>query len=425
MGLTAQAESECVDVSAWVETTPFPTIGYQYDPVEYNGYIYVVGGYNGFSFDTAYFARVNTDGSLGPWNEATPLPEPDQGPGVTTWNGHLYVALHNGNVYRVAINPDGSLGAWVSEPMAAPDLGGRLGLEAHCGHLYLLGGFTGCFMYSDVYVAPINLDGSLGTWTLTTPMPEPRQHQSVHFYDGRIYIVGGISGCTGPILDTVFSAPVDCATGALGQWRQEANLPHPLWYHNSILAHGAIYLFGGREIYGGGSENYNIYRGVIDPVDGAIPAWEDVGDVPGGFPEAMGTAYASAIGTLYLIGGGGKGRLTDKVWHSPVSDCDGDGTCDWLELDNDGDQLIDDCDNCPNDPNPGQEDCEGDGLGDVCDTDDDNDGVPDVDDVCPLTFGAQFVGPDGRPVCDLDKDCDCDLDDFNTFAIDFGVTPCQ
>ncbi len=89
-------------------------------------------------------------------------------------------------------------------------------------------------------------------------------------------------------------------------------------------------------------------------------------------------------------------------------DLDGDGQGDVCDDDDDNDGVLDGADNCPFNANPGQSDIDSDGLGDACDLDDDNDGVLDGADNCPLAPNADQADNDG----DGDGDA-CDLDDDN------------
>jgi len=64
-------------------------------------------------------------------------------------------------------------------------------------------------------------------------------------------------------------------------------------------------------------------------------------------------------------------------------------------------------------------DFDGDGIPDCLDDDIDNDGVLNVDDVCDYTPGGVTVDEEGRPIGDLDLDCDVDLDDFAVMQANF------
>ena len=96
------------------------------------------------------------------------------------------------------------------------------------------------------------------------------------------------------------------------------------------------------------------------------------------------------------------GNACDPCPLDPDDDIDGDGVCG-------------DVDNCPNDPNPGQEDTNGNGVGDACE-DTDGDGVVDGSDNCPGDANPGQEDNDGDGLgnaCDLcpdDPDDDIDAD---------------
>lgn len=112
-------------------------------------------------------------------------------------------------------------------------------------------------------------------------------------------------------------------------------------------------------------------------------------------------------------------------------DCNTNSIPDDCEADSDADGVIDDCDNCLNDPNPDQLNFDGDVDGDACDDDIDNDLVLNVDDVCDYSPpGTPIIDDPAHPAYathrgtvrgDLDGDCDCDLADHAIFANDLTI----
>ena len=83
-------------------------------------------------------------------------------------------------------------------------------------------------------------------------------------------------------------------------------------------------------------------------------------------------------------------------------------------LDEDGDGIGDEVDNCPSIANPLQANFDNDTLGDVCDDDDDNDAVLDVDDQCTQGYldwtSTALTDHDGDGCSDATEDTDDDND---------------
>jgi len=90
-------------------------------------------------------------------------------------------------------------------------------LEAD-GYMYLLGGRTETDPNAndDCYYAPINTDGSIGTWQSTTAFPGNRACHGGHVYDGYIYAWGGWKE-DWPTMNTCWYAEIQ-GDGSIGTW---------------------------------------------------------------------------------------------------------------------------------------------------------------------------------------------------------------
>ena len=299
---------------AWRQTTTYPVNVYECEALVHANRLYVAGGWNGTAVSAINFAPINAGGSLGAWVSAGALPESAGYAGTTVYNGWMYIALFNGNTYYAQVNGDGTLGSWTSSGTPAANRGGRLSTRAYRGYLYVFGGWTGSTFYSSVYMAKINSDGSLGTWTATTSMPEVRQHVSVNFYNGRAYLAGGITDGLA-ILSSVRSTGV-LGDGTLSPFRQETSLPNTLWYHNSVQIGNKLLIIGGRSGYDSGNQNA-IWQSALNSASGSVGAWAQFDQLPGSYVQAPGTAYDPS-GYLYVVGGGTGAGTTNQVWYRAV-----------------------------------------------------------------------------------------------------------
>lgn len=186
---------------------------------------------------------------------------------------------------------------------------------------------------------------------------------------------------------------------------------------NSGIQNKAAYLltdggfFNGRQVAGIGAAK-------AEPLFYATVA----GLVPkSGFRDARDRAawIAAAWAQLNLLGFTPADVCSVKNAYGAVEvgsgDADCDGVEDQVEVDDDGDGVLDAWDNCIGVGNPGQANHDTDSAGDACDDDDDNDGVPDAQDNCPTRMNADQYDDDGDGigwVCD-DSDGDGAFDSWD------------
>lgn len=242
----------------------------------YNGFLYIVGGNTNSSEanrTVVTYAPINTDGTLGTWQTKSYSPPGDgesMGPCLQI-GGKIYILGGSTNAsglspkcYIATINGDGSISDFAEDTDSALPVG----LYFHRavalgGYIFVIGGYTTAAV-DTVYSAPINGDGTLGTWTAQAVLPAARHDGAAFTLNGKIYYAGG----TGYV-DTVYVATP--TGGTIASWATDTTLPYPRRRGGAATYGDFIYLAGWRSssssvdpyVYGvisGSSESkWNLY----------------------------------------------------------------------------------------------------------------------------------------------------------------------
>jgi hypothetical protein len=216
-------------------------------------FLYVLGG-NDYSrqFRTVWVAALSKDGTAGGWVAARPLPEARAGHGVAVANGRIIVIAGQSRgvflttVFSSAVQPDGTLGPWDSEP-SLPDARFHAYAATTADSLYVTGGVNPNYDATDtVYRAGIGADGRLTPFSAMSPMPTPRSHHAAAVHDGWLYLAGGLTGnptTSWHDLAEVWASPI-LSDGSLGPFATVANVT-PAATLSQFVFDGAWYLVGG------------------------------------------------------------------------------------------------------------------------------------------------------------------------------------
>jgi hypothetical protein len=135
---------------AWVADDSLPAARSYHSSVTANGHAYVIGGFDGGTWqDTVYYSKFDSSGNLGAWSTTSVLPDGLSNASAVVNNGYIYViggrtasSTYSSAVYYAKVNSDGTLGSWQtgSNPLST-------GTAYHAstvknGHIYNIGGVT-------------------------------------------------------------------------------------------------------------------------------------------------------------------------------------------------------------------------------------------------------------------------------------------
>jgi hypothetical protein len=238
----------------WKQLNPLSTPRQGLAAVEVNGFIYAMGGALGTEFlNSTEFAKIQKDGSLGPWKPGPPMQEARGYFDAVFTEGYVYVvgggngeAGHNllRSVERARVHSDGTLSAWEKEPheMVMPRRCSKIVLID--GSVYAVGGFGGD-MLNSVEHARIEPGGGTGEWfeepeRLTTM----RYISGVKSVNGSVYVVGNHEQKRGSATkDVEWSKPLDEA--GFGKWQKTSSLQVARYGLGLAVHDDHLYAIGG------------------------------------------------------------------------------------------------------------------------------------------------------------------------------------
>ena len=211
----------------WRTEAPLTTPRRGLQVVAFHDTLYAIGGYNGSFLKSVERAQVSSNGAISPWrlepqhavadryiHSATQL-----GNALYLLGGHVQGSqrMSYGDVEMAQIGAQGAVQSWNVEKTSLRAPRFMASAFALGQHLYMLGGHSGGNRLASVEFAPVERDGHVGLWRLTTALPIGRSATAIAVHDADVYVIGGVSDSG--ILTSVVHARAD-SHGHLGTPRR-------------------------------------------------------------------------------------------------------------------------------------------------------------------------------------------------------------
>ena len=318
-------------LGSWSTGTSLPAPVWTHAVFVSRNRVYTFGGTTGAGtiVKTVYTAVINADGTLGVWTIGTSIPVAMQQTSSIVVKNKIYLLGAYGLTSVYVANISGGLNDYSSyyaedttnymmpgsgKPWqqqyqlnttqvsditgwsAGTALPGALQMSSVVvtkNRVYLLGGYSGSNAVSTVYTAPINSDGTLGTWTTGTALPGVLAESQAIVTKNRVYLCGGFNATV--YISTVYTAPIN-SDGTLGAWTTGTSLPGVLAISQAIVTKNRVYLLGG---YDGAAPVTVMYTVSIN-ADGTLGSWSTSLSLP---DNRYGSQAIVTKNRVYLCGG--------------------------------------------------------------------------------------------------------------------------
>jgi len=307
-------------VGTWIATSSFTTSRAALTTVVSNGYVYLMGGTNDLStgMNNTQYAPITASGRLGTWTTGSNLSTGYWAMGGATYNGYIYgIGGRLGSnsyttVQYAQIDPTGTATAYTTSGNTFTTT--RVGAQtvATSGYLYVMGGDNGGTPVNTIYKAPLNADGSIGTFASTTAFTTNRTFFAAVANNGYMYVLGGCSSayasCTTAANNeaTVYKSTINTANGTLGAWSAQTSFTTARYGLSAAVYNNYIYVMGGLN---GSTFRNDIQYHAINQTNGNISgAWTTSANT---MPNSQ--AYQAVTvnaGYIYTAGGCTAGALT-------------------------------------------------------------------------------------------------------------------
>jgi len=241
-------------VADWAATNNLPSSMRDHQVVTWRNYVYCVGGINGSTPRNNVYRATQQDNGISGWTELNALPIALRDMGVIATQNQLVVMGGRNNdtvsdkIYSAAINDDGSIGAWQELSVTLPQPCWGLRAVEALGNIYIIGGAntdTENDATDKAYRLTLNAMGEVTGITEVNSLPEARNGHAVTVYNSKIIVTGGYDA-TFTQKNTVYCATVNL-DGSLGTWTTQTALPNAVYGHTTICTNGILTIIGGME----------------------------------------------------------------------------------------------------------------------------------------------------------------------------------